>query len=260
MLNLDIGTILWQAFNFLVFAGALYYLLFRPMSRGIKARAEEKEQLLRDLHTDREAAAALQTELTARLESAEEEAEVLVAEAQNKAELDRIALLQEAQVEIERILAKAQVDVHRLKTQAVNEFHEDLLKAVLDVSGLVVGQVAPDAVQDGLVKQLFDSVWELGRSDMQRVDVLRRSLGERTPTVVARTAKLLAPEQQGQLVRTFTALADRNINLDLKVDPILGLGLRVRIGDLVMDNTVAGKLEGLRVDVMDALKERLANE
>lgn len=260
MLNLDIGTILWQAFNFLVFAGALYYLLFRPMSRSIKARAEEKERLMQELRSDRESVAVLQAELTSRLQSAEDEADELIAKAQNEAELERVELLQEAQTEVERILAEAQVDAYRLKTQAVNEFHDELLKAVLDVSSLVVGQVSPNAVQDGLVKQLFDSVWELGRSDMQRVDVLRRSLGERTPTVVARSAKPLVPEQQGQLVRTFTALADRNINLDLKVDPALGLGLRVRIGDLVMDNTVAGKLDGLRADVMSALKERLANE
>jgi F-type H+-transporting ATPase subunit b len=260
MLDFDISTILWQAFNFLVFAGLLYRFLFRPMSARIKACAEEKEQLQQALLADREAAAALRLELETRLASTEEEAASIIEEAKNQAELDRTALMQEVQAEVEHILTEAQVDAYRLKRQAVDEFHEDLLRTVLDVSALTVGQVSPDQLQDALVKQLNDSVWELGRADIQRVELLRRSLGARTPVVIVRTAKPLTAEQQGQLVRTFTALADRNITLDLKVDSALGLGLSVRIGDFVLDNTIADKLGALHNEVLDTLKERLANE
>jgi len=34
----------------------------------------------------------------------------------------------------------------------------------------------------------------------------------------------------------------------------------VRIGDFVLDNTIADKLGTLREEVLDTLKERLANE
>lgn len=260
MLDFDISTILWQIFNFLVFAGLLYHFLFRPMSARIKACAAEKEQLQQELLVDREAAAALRVELETRMASTEEEAARIIEEAKDRAELDRVALMQEVQAEVEHILTEAQVDAYRLKRQAVDEFHEDLLHAVLDVSALVVGQVSPEQLQDALLKQINDSVWELGRTDMQRVELLRRSLGARTPVVIAHTAKALTAEQQGQLVRTFTALADRNITLDLKIDPVLGLGIRVRIGDFVLDNTIADKLGTLREEVLDTLKERLVNE
>jgi F-type H+-transporting ATPase subunit b len=260
MLNPELFTILWQVVNFLVFAWLLYRFLFRPMSQRIKAVAAEKEQLQQELIADREAAAVLRTELEARIAGTEGEAAVIIAEAKNQAELDRAALMQEVQAEVEHILTEAQVDAYRLKRQAVDEFHEDLLRAVLDVSALTIGQVSPQQLQDAQLKQLNDSVWELGRTDMQRVELLRRSLGTRTPIVIVRAARPLTAEQQGHLVRTFTALADRNITLDLKVDPALGLGMRVRIGDLVLDNTIAGKLGTLHEEVMDILKERLANE
>jgi len=260
MLEIDISTVLWQAFNFLAFAGLLYYFLFRPMSARIKAVAAEKEQLQQELLADREAAAALRVEFETRMASTEEEAAAIIEKAKNQAELDRAALMQEVQAEVEHILTEAQVDAYRLKRQAVDEFHEDLLRAVLDVSALTIGRVSPEQLQGALLKQLNDSVWELGRADMQRVELLRRSLGTRTPVVIARTAKPLTAEQQGQLVRTFTALADRNVTLDLKVDPALGLGMSVRIGDFVLDNTIAGKLSTLHEEVMDILKERLADE
>ncbi len=260
LLKLDPFTILWQVFNFLVFAWLLYRFLFRPMSQRIKACAVEKEQLMQELLVDREAAAALRVEFETRMERTEEEAAALITQAKEQVELDRMTLMQDVQTEVEHILTEAQVDAYRLRRQSVDEFHDELLRAVLDVSALVVGRVSPAQLQEALLKQLFDSVWELGRTDMQRVELLRRSLGARTPVVIARAAIPLSAEQQGQLVRTFTALADRNITLDLKADPALGLGMRVRIGDLVLDNTIAGKLDGLHTDVMGILKERLAHD
>jgi F-type H+-transporting ATPase subunit b len=260
MLELDVATVLWQAFNFLVLMAALYFLLFKPMGKQIRLRAEERERQMRQLERDRDEVARLRAELESRLSSAEEEAEAVVSRAKNQADVERAALLQEAQSEVERILTEAQMDAYRLKRQSIDEFHDELLEAVLDVSGLVIGRVAPDDLHASLVQQLCDSVWEMGQSDMRRVEVLRQSLGERAPTVVARTAKALAPEQQGLLVRTFSALADRNVNIDLKVEPVLGLGIQVRLGDLVMDNTIAGRLEELRDSVLEALEERIAHE
>lgn len=260
MLELDLVTVLWQVLNFLILAAALYFILFKPAMEGIKSRAEEREREMRQLKEDREEVAELRAELESRLSAAEEEAEDVINRARNQADVERAALIQEAQAEVERLLTEAQMDAYRLKRQAVDEFHDELLEAVLDVSGLVIGRVAPEELHAAMVQQLCDSVWELGQSDMRRVEVLRRSLGERTPTVVARTAQALSPEQQGLVVRTFSALADRSVNIDLKVEPALGLGMQVRLGDLVMDNTIAGRLEELRDSVTDALGERITNE
>jgi F-type H+-transporting ATPase subunit b len=260
MLELDLATVLWQAVNFLILMVALYYLLFKPVMKQLREQAEERQSQMLRLGEDRSRVAEIRAELEARLASAEEEAEAVIARAEDQAETDHAALIREAQSEVERILTEAQMDAYRFRRQAVEEFHDELLEAVLDVTGLVIGRVAPDELHATMVQQLCDSVWELGQSDMRRVDVLRRSLGERTPTVMARTAQALEPAQQGLIVRTFSALADRNVSIDLKVDPSLGLGLEVRLGDLVMDNTIAGRLGELRSSVVEALEDRIANE
>jgi len=260
MLELDLTTVLWQAVNFLILATALHFILFKPAIAGIKRRAEERERATHQLEKDREEVNELRAELEARLLVAEEEAAGVISRSQNQADIERAALVQEAHAEVERILTEAQMDAYRLKHQSVNEFHDEVLEAVLEVSGLVIGRVAPEELHGSMVDQLCGSVWELGQNDMRRVDALRRSLGERTPTVVARTAQALSPEQQGLVVRTFSALADRSVNIDLKVEPALGLGMQVRLGDLAIDNTIAGKLDELRDSVVEALEERFANE
>jgi F-type H+-transporting ATPase subunit b len=260
MLNLDIWTVAFQIVNFLALAGLLYYFLFRPVTRSMKARAAEKEQLAREIAQDREAAAQLRAELEARLAHAEEEAAAIIARAQEHAEADRRALLQEAEEEVERVLAEAHADAHRLRSQTADDFQAELLDAILEVSGQVIGQAAPPEVHDALIQQLSDRIWEMGRSEMERVEAFRRSLGERAPTAYVTTARPLSPEQQGLLARTFTALADRNVSLDVGTDPTLAAGMRVRLGDFVVDNSISGQLAELRDGVSQALEERVAHE
>ena len=260
MLNLDFATIAFQIINFLALAALLYYFLFQPVMRNVKDRVAEKERLAREMAQDREEAAKLRAELETRLERADEEVAAIIAEAQEQSEDERTALLEEARAEAERILVEAHADAQRLRQQAVEDFHDDVLDAILEISGQVIGRTTPPEVHDALVQQLNDHIWELGRSEMRRVETIRRSLSDRAPTAYLTSARPLSAEQQGQLARTFTALADRHVNLELRIEPDLAAGLRVRLGDMVVDNSIAGQLNELRGAASKALRERVANE
>jgi F-type H+-transporting ATPase subunit b len=260
MLNLDFATIAFQIANFLALTALLYYFLFQPVMSRVKERRAEKERLAREMAQGREEAEKLRAELEARLAEAEEEADEIIAEAQKRAEEERAALLEETHEEVERILAEAHTDAHRLHRQAVEQFHEELLDAILDISGQVIGRIAPPEVHDKLAQQLNDRIWELGRSDMKRVETFRLSLGDRAPTAYVTSARDLSSEQQGELARTLTALADRHVNLELKTDASLAAGLQVRLEDIVVDSSIAGQLDELRDKVTEALKERMRNE
>ena len=260
MLNLDIWTVVFQIINFLALAGLIYYFLFRPVTRSMKERAAERERLAHEIEQNREAAAQLRAELEARLANAEEEAAAIITKAGEQAEANHQAMLQETQEEVERILVEAHADAQRLRSQAVEDFHDEVLDAILEISGRLIGQAAPPEVHDALIQQLSDRIWELGRSEMSRVEAFRRSLGERSPTAYVTSARPLSPEQRGLLARTFTALADRSVDLSLSIDPTLAAGMRVRLGDFIVDNSMAGQLAELREGVSQALKERVAND
>ena len=260
MLNPDLATIIFQIINFAILAVGLYFLLFKPVMANMKEQAEAKAQMVQELERNKEEAALLRSQLEARFSSAEEDALAIVTGARETAQNERTRILAETQSEVEEILKDAQVDAYRLKRQAINEFYDELLETVLDVSNQMIARVSPASAHDEMVQQLLDAVWELGRTDMRQVEVLREGLGDRTPNVVTTTARTLSTEQQGQIVRTFSALADRNIHLDLRLEPALGLGLRVRIGDLVMENTVASQLAELKDIVGQSLVEQFENE
>jgi F-type H+-transporting ATPase subunit b len=260
MLNLNLATIAFQLVNFLVFAALLYYFLFRPVRRRIRERAAERKRLTHQLEEEREEVEEMRAELEARLADAEEEADQIINEAQEKAEVEREALLEDTQDEVERILAEARADAQQVRHQAMEEFHDDLLDAVIQLSGHAINEVVPPEAHDRLVEQLNDRIWELGRSEMDRVETLRLSLGERAPTAHIVSAEELKGDQQAELASTLAALADRHVDLQVRVDPDLIAGLRVRLEDVVMDNTLRSSLQDLRDEVSQALKEQIENE
>jgi F-type H+-transporting ATPase subunit b len=258
--QLDLQTLLFQLANFTILAVLLYFVLFRPVMRKMREQEAEKERIARETAQDRQEAERLRAALEDRLAGVEEEATAIVARAREQAEVERTALLQEAEAEAERILTEAHANADRIGSQTMNEFQDEILDTILAVSGHVIGQVTPPEVHAALIQQLSDRIWEMGRSEMGQVDTLRRALGDREPTVYVTTAQPLTAEQQGLLARTFTALADRHVNLEVTTDPTLAAGLRVRLGDMVVDNSIADRLEALRESVAQTLKGQITGE
>ena len=256
----NLTTVIFEILNFLVLTYLLYRFLFKPTLKSIRERAAEKERLRSQARADKESAAALRAEWQDKLAGAEEQAAEMITEAQKTAEQEHTTIIHEAEEEAERILVEAYADAAQIQRQATEKFQAELLAAVLDISGAVVYRLAPEGLHASMVEELSQRIWEMGRNEMARVQTFRNSLGERVPTAHVTSARPLTAELQGTLARTFSALADRNVDLDVKTDPALAGGVRVRLGDLVVDNSVAGQLSELRESVAASLEERLSDE
>lgn len=257
MLSLDLTTVIFQLVNFVVLVVILNRALFQPVLRRAAERAEEKDRLMRELAEERQVIAALRADLEQKQAQLEEEKEQCIARIHEEAEADRLELLKGARAEAEQILVEAQADAYRMRQQAMDEFHDQLVVAILDISGTLIRRVAPPAVHDALVQGLSDRIREMGRSEMDRVEAMRRSLGDREALAHVACARELTGEQEAQLARTLTALADRHVNIELNISPELVAGLRVRLGDTVIDNSLAGQLEELRYQASLALREQM---
>ena len=258
LLELSWATILFEIVNFLALLALLYWFVFRPVMERVQRRAEEKERILREAQEDRQQAAEALKQVEQRLANVEEEAAEIVTKARENAQKERQAILENAERDAREIQRLAEADARRLKRQTLADFHDQLRDTILGVSGQVIHNVAPDELHRQMVQALNDRVWQMGQKDMQRVETIRRSLGERSPTAEVITARPLSSEQQAALVRTFSALADRNVGLVQEVDPDLYIGARVRLGDVVTDHSIAGQLDALRERVDRLLEDSRA--
>ena len=100
-----------------------------------------------------------------------------------------------------------------------------------------------------LVTELVDALARdtAGRSFTHGVRELLDQAAQRRDKVVAfvRTARPLTDEQQGRLGASLARIYGRAVTTHVEVDPGLLGGIRVQIGDEVIDGTVAGRLAEL---------------
>ena len=260
MLDLNITTIIWQIVNFLVLAAALYFLLFKRVMQVVEKRTEEKNQLVNELREKNEAAEKLQTELQDQLDHADSLVNEIIEKAEAQIATNHDRMIERAREEAENILGQAHTESLAMQQQAMEQYYERVLDSVIDVSGRVIGKAAPNELNEIFVREINDTLWNLGRGNIRQVQTLRQSLGDRKPTVYVTTAFELTPEQQRMLVRTFSALANRNVSVEIEIDPTLVMGARIRIGDMIVENSVASRLNDLRDEVREKLDEWMPHE
>ncbi|KFU81286.1 ATP synthase F1 subcomplex delta subunit [Amycolatopsis lurida] len=103
-----------------------------------------------------------------------------------------------------------------------------------------------DVVTETLVEQVV--LRAKGRGVGNALEELVRLAAERRERSVARvtSASALSGEQQARLSEKLNALYGRQLALHVEVDPSLGGGLVVRVGDEVIDGSTAGRIDALR--------------
>ena len=67
-----------------------------------------------------------------------------------------------------------------------------------------------------------------------------------TAKAVVRSARPLSPEAIAKLKKGLSAFSGKNVELDVKEDPELIGGLKVRLGDWVLDSSLQGQLRKLK--------------
>lgn len=260
MLDINLVSILAEIINFLVLAVALYFILFKPIVKRMDENAKKRAALLTSAEEKESQAQEILSQIEERLGNIDKEIDVHLEKAQEQMQAESDVLLQATQIEAEKILHDAEKEAFKLQQQEIEEFHQELVDTIVEISRQALSRTTPPVVHDNLVDELIEKIWDLGKNDMRQVKTVRDSLAERIPIVHVASAKTLTPEQQRSLIRTFSALADRNVNMEIDIDPDLISGVRVRIGDLIVENTLAMELVEIKSDIEKSIDENLSIE
>jgi len=242
MLEIDITTLIFQIINFLVLVIALYFLLFRKIIQRAESRRQEIEKIQSEIEADLENAEKLKADLEQEIKNIDARIE----EAFNKAKKDlediRNKVLDDTREQAEQLLKQRHEDFRLAQDQSMEDLHEEVVATSLSLAKEVLQKVAPEDLHANMIKEVNDRVLEFGRKEMARVQTIRNSLSDREPIVFIDSAKPLQKDQQASIIRNFSALADRNVKLEIKVDENLICGIRVRLGDYIIDHSLQSKL------------------
>ena len=256
MLDIDIWSIVFQIINFLVLFAVLALFMAKPLQRIMKRRTSEAMSLLDDAAQDKEGANLLRREAEERLKRLRVEAEEIRAKAREQTDTEREVILRQAQEETRRLREAARRDNQQEREEALERFRGDIVDVIVGVTSQVLTEIVPPEAHDRLISEISERIYQLGRGEMYLVEEFRRSLGEREPTALVTTAGPLSPEQQRRLAETVSALADRRVTVNMVVDPSLIAGLRVRLGDTILDNSLRHQLS--QVGIEDQVERKIA--
>ncbi|MBC7235396.1 MAG: F0F1 ATP synthase subunit delta [Chloroflexi bacterium] len=254
MLNLDWATLLFQIVNFLVLLWLLNRFLFRPLREKLGERRQTISDTLQNARDQEVEAAQLRQVWEERQRMAELQAEEILQNAQREAEERRAQLLQEARIQLDRLTEEMRSDLERQRNELIVRHYDDILDAIINLSGNVVQSVTTRRTHDDLVTNFAASIYQLPQTE---VEEYRRIMAGRVPTAFVTTPVALTAEQTKTLTDTLSSLIDRRVELQVRIDPDLVAGIQVRLADRLIDNSVRHQLNRIRDRVRQDLITRM---
>ncbi|MFN2177404.1 MAG: F0F1 ATP synthase subunit B [Anaerolineales bacterium] len=237
-LGLNLGFLLVQIFNFLIIFIILRAFVFSPIIDLLNKRRTSIAQGLQDAQVAAEAKenaekdaqeiiAAAQAEANQKVQEATERAEKaskeIIAQAEIDAAKEHEAAIADAQLERERILADIRRQVGGLAIAAAQK---------------LVGEALDEKRQHALLDEFFSGV------KSGKIVVLEdASLSGASAEI---TSALPLTDQEKETVRNEIISKTGSQTVTFRVDPSILGGLLIKVGDKVLDGSVAGQLQTLQ--------------
>ena len=238
-LGINLGYLFVQIFNFAIMFLILRSWAYRPIVKALENRRKSIEQGLEDAREAAEARA-----------NAEKKADEILAEAQAKAsEIVRNAT-ERAETVGQDVVASAEAEAAKAKDAALAEAQVEKEGMLSDVRGQIaalamsatqklVGEALDEKRQHALIDEFFSGI-KAGKVVVLEGAELAGASAEIT------SALPLTEAEQETLKNDVLAKVGQQATVAFRVDPSILGGLVIRVGDKVLDNSVAGQLEEMR--------------
>ena len=242
-LGISLGFFLFQVFNFVILMILLRAWAYQPIVNMLERRNQKIAQGLEDARVASEARANAEKEAQRIINEAQAEANRRVAEATERAEKAGADVRAAAEEERARILRAGQEDAAAERNRILADLRGQVAALAIAAANKVVGENLDEKRQQALIKDFFSGVKGGRISIMEANDGLTGTAAEVT------SALPLDENEQDTIRKDLARTLGGTPAVVFRVDPTILGGLVVRVGDKVLDGSVAGRLEGLRTSL-----------
>lgn len=236
-LGLNLGYLLLQIFNFLILFVVLRVWVYKPILGLLDKRRQNIAQGLEDARVAADARANAEKEAEKILSEAQAEASKVVREANERAQGVAKEVKAEAEAEAakarEAALAEAEVERGRI----LGDLRGQVAALSISATHKLVGEALDEKRQRALLDEFFSGV------KSGKVVVLENA-GFKGEAAEVTSALPLTDKEQDAVKKDVLAKAGAQA-VSFRVDPSILGGLVIKVGDKVLDGSVAGKIEGL---------------
>jgi F-type H+-transporting ATPase subunit b len=237
-LGINLGLLIVQIIAFFIVFLTLSAWVYNPMLNMMESRKQKIAQGLEDARVAAEARANAEKEAAKVVADAQTEASRIVREATERAAVagQDVKAAAEAEAAQAREAAIAEAEVER--SRILGDLRSQVAGLAIAAANKLVGESLDEKRQRALLDEFFSGV-KSGKLIMLDGENFQGESAQVT------SALPLSRDEEEAVRRDVLAKAGAK-DVTFRVDPSILGGLVIRVGDKVLDSSVAGKLEGLR--------------
>lgn len=237
-LGISLGLIIVQIIAFIIVFLTLNAWVYQPMLNMMETRKQKIAQGLADARIAAEARADAEKDAAKITAAAQAEASRIVAEATERAAVAGKDVKTTAETEAAKIRESAMAEAQMERNRILGDLRGQVASLAIAAANKLVGEALDEQKQRALLDEFFSGV------KSGKVVVLANADFKGDSAEV--TSALPLSEVEEEAVKKDVLATAGAKDVFFRVDPSILGGLVIRVGDKVLDGSVAGKLEGLR--------------
>ena len=231
-LGINFGLLIVQIIAFAIVFLTLNAWVYQPMLDMMESRKQKIAQGLEDARVASEARANAENEAAKVLAEAQAEAGKVVREATERAASAGKDVKAAAEADAAKAREAAMVEAELERNRILGDLRGQVAALAIAAANKLVGETLDEKKQRALIDEFFSGV------KGGKVVVAEGLTGD---FAVVTSALPLTSDEQNSVKKSVSVK-----EVSFKVDPSILGGLVIKVGDKVLDGSVAGKLEGLR--------------
>ena len=238
-LGLNLGYLLVQVFNFLIIFIVVKEWVVKPVLGLLDRRRKTIQKGLEDARVAEQARADAEKDAAKIISDAQIKAAHIVAEATERADAASVSVKADTDKEIVRLREATLTEIEEERGRMLGDLRGQVAALAIAAAQKLVGEVLDEKLQHALLDEFFSGV-KSGKLVVLEGNELSGASAEIT------SALPLTETEQVVVKKDILSKMGKQATVIFRVDPTILGGLVIRVGDKILDGSVAGKLEGLR--------------
>jgi F-type H+-transporting ATPase subunit b len=237
-LGINLGLLIVQIIAFIIVFLTLNAWVYKPLLNMMETRKQKIAQGLEDARVAAEARKDAERDAARIVAEAQAEANKVVRDASERAVSagEDVKVIAEAQAA--KILETAKADAELERNRILGDLRGQVAALAVAAANKLVGEALDEKKQHALIDEFFSGV-KSGKV------VVFDSAGFKGDTAEITSALPLSKDEEAAIKQDVLSKVGAQA-VSFRVDPLILGGLVIRVGDKVLDGSVAGRLEELR--------------
>ncbi len=238
-LGINLGFLIVQIFNFAIIMVVLIAWVYKPLMKAMKKRGETVEQGLHDARIAADARANAEKDAENLVNEAQNKAVQIIREANEKAEAANKDVKLAGQTEIEKMRQSALAEIAQAKEKELANLRGHISTLAIAAAQKIIGEALDEKRQHTLVNEFFSGI-KSGKV------VVLNDLDFQGKDAEVTSALPLTDEERKIVSSDVFAKLGSDAKVTYSVNPQILGGLILRVGDKVVDGSVANQIQNLR--------------